>query len=78
MEKVYLALETVGLTAEKTKLENDCREGASELKTTDVCVSFKCLCTGLGVISPHVAGVSILSFLLSSCSVSLVCVHVLL
>ncbi|XP_053173495.1 structural maintenance of chromosomes protein 5 [Scomber japonicus] len=35
MEKVYLALETVGLTAEKTKLENDCREGASELKTTD-------------------------------------------
>ncbi|XP_051807111.1 structural maintenance of chromosomes protein 5 [Acanthochromis polyacanthus] len=35
MEKVYLALETVGLTAEKTKLENDCRERASELKTTD-------------------------------------------
>ncbi|KAM9350593.1 structural maintenance of chromosomes protein 5 [Symphorus nematophorus] len=35
MEKVYLAMETVGLTAEKTKLENDCREGASELKTTD-------------------------------------------
>uniref|UniRef100_A0A673CPA9 Structural maintenance of chromosomes protein 5 n=1 Tax=Sphaeramia orbicularis TaxID=375764 RepID=A0A673CPA9_9TELE len=35
MEKVYLALETVGLTAEKTKLENDCREGASELKATD-------------------------------------------
>ncbi|XP_045912329.1 structural maintenance of chromosomes protein 5 [Micropterus dolomieu] len=35
MEKVHLALETVGLTAEKTKLENDCREGASELKTTD-------------------------------------------
>ncbi|XP_059189249.1 structural maintenance of chromosomes protein 5 [Centropristis striata] len=35
MEKVYLALETVGLMAEKTKLENDCREGASELKTTD-------------------------------------------
>uniref|UniRef100_UPI0037E93740 structural maintenance of chromosomes protein 5 n=1 Tax=Semicossyphus pulcher TaxID=241346 RepID=UPI0037E93740 len=35
MEKVYLALETVGLTAEKTKLENDCREGASELRTTD-------------------------------------------
>ncbi|XP_026224608.1 structural maintenance of chromosomes protein 5 [Anabas testudineus] len=35
MEKVYLALETVGLTAEKTKLENDCREGASELKITD-------------------------------------------
>lgn len=39
MEKVYLALETVALTAEKTKLENDCREGASELKTTDVSVS---------------------------------------
>uniref|UniRef100_A0A671YR85 Structural maintenance of chromosomes protein 5 n=1 Tax=Sparus aurata TaxID=8175 RepID=A0A671YR85_SPAAU len=36
MEKVYLALETVGLTAEKTKLENDCKEGASELRTTDV------------------------------------------
>lgn len=41
MEKVYLALEAVGLTAEKTKLENDCREGASELKATDVSV----LCT---------------------------------
>uniref|UniRef100_A0A669C118 Structural maintenance of chromosomes protein 5 n=1 Tax=Oreochromis niloticus TaxID=8128 RepID=A0A669C118_ORENI len=26
MEKVHLALETVGLTAEKNKLENDCRE----------------------------------------------------
>uniref|UniRef100_A0A3P9BDT1 Structural maintenance of chromosomes protein 5 n=1 Tax=Maylandia zebra TaxID=106582 RepID=A0A3P9BDT1_9CICH len=35
MEKVHLALETVGLTAEKNKLENDCREGASELRTTD-------------------------------------------
>ncbi|KAM6982879.1 structural maintenance of chromosomes protein 5 [Tautogolabrus adspersus] len=35
MEKVYLALETVGLTAERSKLENDCREGASELKSTD-------------------------------------------
>ncbi|XP_072222998.1 structural maintenance of chromosomes protein 5 [Leuresthes tenuis] len=35
MEKVYLALETVALTAEKNKLENDCREGASELKTMD-------------------------------------------
>lgn len=40
MEKVYLALETVGLTAEKTKLENDCREGASELKITDVSVTY--------------------------------------
>ncbi|XP_074538571.1 structural maintenance of chromosomes protein 5 [Halichoeres trimaculatus] len=35
IEKVYLALETVGLTAEKNKLEHDCREGASDLKTTD-------------------------------------------
>ncbi|KAG7521030.1 structural maintenance of chromosomes protein 5 [Solea senegalensis] len=35
MEKVYLALETVALTAEKTKQENDCRAGASELKTID-------------------------------------------
>uniref|UniRef100_A0A8C2ZVA8 Structural maintenance of chromosomes protein 5 n=1 Tax=Cyclopterus lumpus TaxID=8103 RepID=A0A8C2ZVA8_CYCLU len=38
MEKVYLALETVGLMAEKAKLENDCRDGATELKTTEVCV----------------------------------------
>ncbi|CAN9516172.1 unnamed protein product [Ophioblennius macclurei] len=35
MEKVHLALKTVGLMAEKTKLENSCREGAAELKTTD-------------------------------------------
>nr|XP_020475714.1 structural maintenance of chromosomes protein 5 [Monopterus albus] len=35
MEKVYLALDTVGLIAEKTKLENDCREGASGLKIFD-------------------------------------------
>lgn len=35
MEKVHLALETVGLTAEKTKLEHDCREGASELKSLE-------------------------------------------
>ncbi|KAF3696821.1 Structural maintenance of chromosomes protein 5 [Channa argus] len=35
MDKVYLALEMAGLTAEKTKLEHDCREGASELKSTD-------------------------------------------
>ncbi|TTH23511.1 Structural maintenance of chromosomes protein 5 [Bagarius yarrelli] len=27
MEKVYLALDTAGLSAEKTKLESDCREG---------------------------------------------------
>uniref|UniRef100_A0A6Q2ZLC0 Structural maintenance of chromosomes protein 5 n=1 Tax=Esox lucius TaxID=8010 RepID=A0A6Q2ZLC0_ESOLU len=32
MEKVYTALETMGLTAEKTKLENDCREGSAELR----------------------------------------------
>uniref|UniRef100_A0A3Q2E3Q6 Structural maintenance of chromosomes protein 5 n=1 Tax=Cyprinodon variegatus TaxID=28743 RepID=A0A3Q2E3Q6_CYPVA len=35
MEKVYLALEMAGLTAEKAKLENDCREGASEFKTME-------------------------------------------
>ncbi|KAM9855821.1 structural maintenance of chromosomes protein 5 [Aulostomus maculatus] len=35
MEKVHLALEMVGLTAEKTKLDSDCREGASELKSAD-------------------------------------------
>uniref|UniRef100_A0A8D3EE57 Structural maintenance of chromosomes protein 5 n=1 Tax=Scophthalmus maximus TaxID=52904 RepID=A0A8D3EE57_SCOMX len=47
MEKVYLSLETVGLLAEKTKLENDCREGASELKTTEVSVSltYMLICT---------------------------------
>lgn len=36
MEKVYLALKMVELMAEKTKLENDCREGASQLKIMDV------------------------------------------
>lgn len=36
MEKVHLALETVGLTAEKTKLEQDYREGTSELKSLEV------------------------------------------
>ncbi|XP_012726060.2 structural maintenance of chromosomes protein 5 [Fundulus heteroclitus] len=35
MEKVHLALEMAGLTAEKTKLENDCRESVSEFKTTE-------------------------------------------
>ncbi|XP_054626481.1 structural maintenance of chromosomes protein 5 isoform X1 [Dunckerocampus dactyliophorus] len=35
MEKVYLALGSVGLLAEKTKLEKDCREGASGLRSTD-------------------------------------------
>uniref|UniRef100_A0A671YJG9 Structural maintenance of chromosomes protein 5 n=1 Tax=Sparus aurata TaxID=8175 RepID=A0A671YJG9_SPAAU len=47
MEKVYLALETVGLTAEKTKLENDCKEGASELRTTDRKVQLHEQCKGL-------------------------------
>uniref|UniRef100_A0A8C7ZG07 Structural maintenance of chromosomes protein 5 n=1 Tax=Oryzias sinensis TaxID=183150 RepID=A0A8C7ZG07_9TELE len=32
MEKVHLALETLGLMAEKSKLENDCRGSATELK----------------------------------------------
>ncbi|KAL0965440.1 hypothetical protein UPYG_G00281300 [Umbra pygmaea] len=32
MEKVYMALETVGMTAERTKLETDCREGVAELR----------------------------------------------
>ncbi|MEQ2303414.1 Structural maintenance of chromosomes protein 5 [Ameca splendens] len=35
MKKVLLALEVAGLTAEKTKLENDCRESASEFKTME-------------------------------------------
>uniref|UniRef100_A0A3Q3W9Y3 Structural maintenance of chromosomes protein 5 n=1 Tax=Mola mola TaxID=94237 RepID=A0A3Q3W9Y3_MOLML len=35
IEKVYLALEMVGLTAEKAKLESDCREGAHEHKSLD-------------------------------------------
>ncbi|XP_010876179.2 structural maintenance of chromosomes protein 5 [Esox lucius] len=35
MEKVYTALETMGLTAEKTKLENDCREGSAELRVLE-------------------------------------------
>ncbi|XP_030625495.1 structural maintenance of chromosomes protein 5 [Chanos chanos] len=30
MEKVYMALETVGLTAERTKLETECRESTHE------------------------------------------------
>ncbi|TNN63960.1 Structural maintenance of chromosomes protein 5 [Liparis tanakae] len=38
MEKVFLALETVGLMAEKAKLENDCRDATSELKNTvEIC-----------------------------------------
>ncbi|XP_055022058.1 structural maintenance of chromosomes protein 5 isoform X2 [Boleophthalmus pectinirostris] len=35
MEKVYLILETVGLTAEKAQLESDYREGASEFRITE-------------------------------------------
>nr|XP_019945077.1 PREDICTED: structural maintenance of chromosomes protein 5 [Paralichthys olivaceus] len=35
IQKVYLALDTVGLTEEKAKLENDCRAGVSELKSLD-------------------------------------------
>lgn len=36
MEKVDLALKMVELTAEKTKLENDLREGAALLRSMDV------------------------------------------
>uniref|UniRef100_A0A8C8F1U5 Structural maintenance of chromosomes protein 5 n=1 Tax=Oncorhynchus tshawytscha TaxID=74940 RepID=A0A8C8F1U5_ONCTS len=36
MEKVYMALETVGMTAEKTKLETDCKEGSAELRVLEV------------------------------------------
>uniref|UniRef100_A0A674NWB8 Structural maintenance of chromosomes protein 5 n=1 Tax=Takifugu rubripes TaxID=31033 RepID=A0A674NWB8_TAKRU len=36
MEKVYLSLEMMGLSAEKTKLEHDFREGASLLRSMDV------------------------------------------
>uniref|UniRef100_A0A8C8F1W6 Structural maintenance of chromosomes protein 5 n=1 Tax=Oncorhynchus tshawytscha TaxID=74940 RepID=A0A8C8F1W6_ONCTS len=35
MEKVYMALETVGMTAEKTKLETDCKEGSAELRVLE-------------------------------------------
>lgn len=35
MEKVHLTMETVGLMAEKAKLESDYREGASEFKVTE-------------------------------------------
>lgn len=31
-----MALETVGMTAEKTKLETDCREGSAELRVLEV------------------------------------------
>ncbi|CDQ80360.1 unnamed protein product [Oncorhynchus mykiss] len=36
MEKVCMALETVGMTAEKTKLETDCKEGSAELRVLEV------------------------------------------
>ncbi|KAM9343488.1 structural maintenance of chromosomes protein 5 isoform 2-T2 [Pholidichthys leucotaenia] len=40
MEKVYLVSETVGLTAERAKLENDCREVVCSLKHTEQKCSF--------------------------------------
>nr|AAI65244.1 Zgc:152845 protein [Danio rerio] len=36
MEKVYLALQSAGLSAEKTKLETDVRESSAELKRAEV------------------------------------------
>lgn len=36
MEKVYLALQSAGLAAEKTKLETDCRDSSAELKRAEV------------------------------------------
>uniref|UniRef100_A0A8C1X171 Structural maintenance of chromosomes protein 5 n=1 Tax=Cyprinus carpio TaxID=7962 RepID=A0A8C1X171_CYPCA len=36
MEKVYLALQSAGLSAEKTKLETDCRDSSAELKRAEV------------------------------------------
>uniref|UniRef100_A0A671SMZ9 Structural maintenance of chromosomes protein 5 n=1 Tax=Sinocyclocheilus anshuiensis TaxID=1608454 RepID=A0A671SMZ9_9TELE len=36
MEKVYLALQSAGLSAEKTKLETDCRDSLAELKQAEV------------------------------------------
>uniref|UniRef100_A0A671SJX5 Structural maintenance of chromosomes protein 5 n=1 Tax=Sinocyclocheilus anshuiensis TaxID=1608454 RepID=A0A671SJX5_9TELE len=35
MEKVYLALQSAGLSAEKTKLETDCRDSLAELKQAE-------------------------------------------
>uniref|UniRef100_A0A672LM57 Structural maintenance of chromosomes protein 5 n=1 Tax=Sinocyclocheilus grahami TaxID=75366 RepID=A0A672LM57_SINGR len=35
MDKVYLALQSAGLSAEKTKLETDCRDSSSELKRAE-------------------------------------------
>lgn len=31
-----MALDTAGLSAEKTKLESDCREGSAELRRAEV------------------------------------------
>lgn len=36
MDKVLLTLETLGLTAEKTHLETECREGHVELQHEEV------------------------------------------
>uniref|UniRef100_A0A8C1X155 Structural maintenance of chromosomes protein 5 n=1 Tax=Cyprinus carpio TaxID=7962 RepID=A0A8C1X155_CYPCA len=36
MQKVYLALQSAGLSAEKTKLETDCRDSSAELKRAEV------------------------------------------
>lgn len=47
MEKVYLSLEMVGLSAEKTKLEHDFREGASLLRSMDVRAAKVERCTAL-------------------------------
>ncbi|KAJ7988430.1 hypothetical protein DPEC_G00323470 [Dallia pectoralis] len=35
MEKVYMALATVGMTAEKNKLDTDCRKGTAELRVLE-------------------------------------------
>ncbi|KAA0703712.1 Structural maintenance of chromosomes protein 5 [Triplophysa tibetana] len=36
MEKVYLALQSAGLAAEKTKLETDCRDSSADLKRAEL------------------------------------------
>ncbi|XP_051971973.1 structural maintenance of chromosomes protein 5 [Xyrauchen texanus] len=36
MDKVYLALQSAGLAAEKTKLETDCRDSSTELKRAEI------------------------------------------
>ncbi len=42
MDKVYLALQSAGLSAEKTKLETDCRDSSAELKRAEVRPSVTC------------------------------------